>query len=190
METKSTYSAIVIGGSAGSFHPILEILQNLPKKFPIPIIITLHRLKTIHTGLKESVSIKSHIPIREPYDRQKIKPAHVYFAPSNYHLYIEPDYTFSLSTEELIEYSRPSIDVLFKSAAKVYGSNLLGIILSGANKDGSEGLKQIQEFGGTTIIQDPHEAEVQIMPNSAIELTKPDYILTIKNIIDFLQKLY
>lgn len=189
MNQENNQKVIVIGGSAGSFQSILHILEELPKNFNIPIIITIHRLKHIRSGLVESVSIKSNATIIEPFDKEDIKPNNIYIAPSNYHLFIEPDYSFSLSTEEPIEFSRPSIDVLFGSAAKVYKKNIIGILLSGANKDGAKGVKTIKENSGIVIIQDPNEAEVDIMPKSALEIISPDYIFKIEEIIAFLQNL-
>lgn len=189
MNQENNQKVIVIGGSAGSFQSILHILEELPKTFNIPIIITIHRLKHIRSGLVESVSIKSNATIIEPFDKEYIKPNNIYIAPSNYHLIIESDFSFSLSTEEPIEFSRPSIDALFVSAAKVYKNNIIGILLSGANKDGAKGMKTIKENGGIIIIQDPNEAEVDIMPKSAIEIVTPDFIYTIEDIITFLQNL-
>ena len=189
MNQENNQKVIVIGGSAGSFQSILHILEELPKNFNIPIIITIHRLKHIRSGLVESVSIKSNATIIEPFDKEDIKPNNIYIAPSNYHLFIEPDYSFSLSTEEPIEFSRPSIDVLFSSAGKVYKNNVISILLSGANKDGAKGVKSIKENGGIVIIQDPNESEVDIMPKSALEMITPDYIFKIEEIITFLQNL-
>jgi two-component system, chemotaxis family, protein-glutamate methylesterase/glutaminase len=189
LNQENNQKVIVIGGSAGSFQSILHILEELPKNFNIPIIITIHRLKHIRSGLVESVSIKSNATIIEPFDKEDIKPNNIYIAPSNYHLFIEPDYSFSLSTEEPIEFSRPSIDVLFSSAGKVYKNNVISILLSGANKDGAKGVKSIKENGGIVIIQDPNESEVDIMPKSALEMITPDYIFKIEEIITFLQNL-
>jgi len=183
------YKAIVIGGSAGSFQSILHIIEALPKNFSIPIIITLHRLKQVRSGLIESIALKSNNSILEPFDKQLIEPRSIYFAPSNYHIIIENDYSFSLSTEEAVEFSRPSIDIMFLSAAKVYKNTVLAILLSGANKDGAQGIKSIKEHGGTVIIQDPKEAEVPIMPKSALEIIKPNYIFTIQEIINYMQNI-
>jgi two-component system chemotaxis response regulator CheB len=189
MAIKYPYKAIVIGGSAGSFQTILHILESLPKHFSIPIIITLHRLKHVRSGLAESVSLTSHKPIVEPFDKQKIEQNTVYIAPSNYHLLVEDDYTFSLSTEQPVEFSRPSIDVLFASAAQVYKHELIAILLSGANKDGAQGMKIIKQLGGTLIIQDPSEAEVSIMPKSVIDIVRPDIIMETEDIITFLKNM-
>lgn len=187
---KNQYKAIVIGGSAGSFQSILQIIESLPKNFPIPILITIHRLKQVRSGLIESIGNKPNAKIHEPFDKQIIEPNSIYFAPSNYHLLVESDKTISLSTEEAIEFSRPSIDYMFNSAAYVYKHELLAILLSGANKDGANGIETIKHYNGTIIIQNPKEAEVAIMPKAALEKVEANYIFTIQEIIEFINNLF
>lgn len=189
MALSHPYKAIVIGGSAGSFQAVLHILESLPKNFSLPIILALHRLKHVRSGLAESVSLTSHKRIIEPYDKQKIEMNSIYIAPSNYHLLVDFDSTFSLSTEDAVEFSRPSIDVLFASAAQVYKDQLIAILLSGANKDGAQGMKVVKQCGGTVIIQDPKEAEVSIMPKSVIDIVRPDIIMETEDIITFLKNM-
>jgi two-component system, chemotaxis family, protein-glutamate methylesterase/glutaminase len=183
-------NAILIGGSAGSFQVVISILSLLPKNFPLPVILCLHRLKSIRSGFVEALSFKSAIPVIEPYDKEFIRPGLAYIAPANYHLYIEDDFSFALSTEDPVNHSRPSIDVTFKSAALAYGPGLTGIVLSGANSDGAEGLYEIKTAGGTTIIQDPNESEVNIMPLSCLEKNCIDNIFTTKQIINYLHKVF
>lgn len=182
--------AIAIGGSAGSFQVITSILKNIPEDFKIPIFLCFHRLKHIREGFEEALSIHSNIPIIEPDDKEKIKPGIAYLAPANYHMYIELNRTISLSTEELVNFSRPSIDITLQSAGYIYRKGLVGIILSGANKDGAFGLKKIKDNEGYTIIQDPKEAVVPTMPESAKEITQIDEVLTTQEIINFLNKLH
>jgi two-component system chemotaxis response regulator CheB len=189
-ELNSKYKAIVIGGSAGSFQPITKMLAELPKDFPLPIFLCLHRLKHVRHGFVEALSIKSSKPVLEPYDKDTIKKGHVYLAPANYHLCIELGNTISLSSEELVNNSRPAIDLTFESAAYVFKDKLIGILLSGANKDGAEGMRQIKLKGGLTIVQDPEESMINTMPSSAISKTKIDYILTVDEIISLLLELH
>ena len=142
------YKAVVIGGSAGSFQVITKILNSLPKNFPLPVLLSLHRLKHVRSGFVEALSIKSNIPIIEPFDKDTIKPGIGYLAPSNYHMYIELNKKIALSTEEPVNHSRPSIDLTFETAATAYRNKLVGIILSGANRDGADGLKKVKQNGG------------------------------------------
>jgi two-component system chemotaxis response regulator CheB len=180
---------IVIGGSAGSFQTILMMLDKLPKNYPHAIFCVLHRLKNVKTGFIEALSIKTKINLEEPKDKEKIKPSKVYLAPANYHMYLEYGNFISLSTEETVNHSRPSIDITFSSAAFSFGQNVIGILLSGANKDGAEGIFDIHKFGGYTIVQDPKDAQIHTMPQSALDLFEPNKILSAEEIVDFLIKI-
>ncbi|MGF1635462.1 MAG: chemotaxis protein CheB [Cyclobacteriaceae bacterium] len=186
----NSYKAIVIGGSAGSFQGITRILSAIPPDFPLPVIMCLHRLKHVREGFMEALSIKSVKPVIEPYDKEGVKKGNFYLAPANYHLSIELGNTFSLSTEEMINNSRPSIDITLESAAYVYKDKLIGILLSGANKDGALGMKRIKEKGGLTIAQELSECMIDTMPAAAIAATQIDYILKVDEIIRFLNELY
>lgn len=183
------YKAIVIGGSAGSLSLVVKMLSQLKEGFEYPIIICMHRLKHIRSGMAETLEAKCKLKVVEPVDKEKIQAGYVYLAPSNYHMFIEFDGTVSLSTEEPNNQSRPSIDYTLSSAATAYREKMVGIILTGANKDGAKGLKDIADRKGVTIVQDPKTAEVDTMPRSALKLVKPDYILPPQGIIDFLNKL-
>ncbi|MFW5792911.1 MAG: chemotaxis protein CheB [Bacteroidota bacterium] len=181
------YKVVIIGGSAGSFQVVTKILSKLPKDFNIPVVLALHRLKHVRHGFVEALSIKSSLPVVEPLDKDNMKPGKVYLAPANYHLYLELTGTFALSTEEPENHSRPSIDLTFATAGYAYKNKAIGIILSGANKDGALGLKKIKDYGGFTIVQDPDEAQMPTMPRSALEKTgKVDKILNVDEIIKFL----
>ncbi len=175
--------AIVIGGSAGSFKIVMQILASLPKDFNIPIFLCLHRLRSARKGFIETLKVKSTIKIIEPHDNEIIEPHYIYVAPANYHMYII-DGKIRLSVEEELNHSRPSIDITFYSAAEYYKKNLLGIILSGANNDGANGFLKIKENGGKTIAQIPNECEVSVMPLSCINNESVDKILTINEIIE------
>ena len=186
----TNFKAIVIGGSAGSFQGITKILSQVPKDFPLPIIMCLHRLKHVRNGFIEALSIKSIKDVIEPYDKESIKRGKVYLAPANYHLSIELGHYFSLSTEEMVNNSRPAIDITLETAAYTYKNKLIGILLSGANKDGAHGMKEIKDVGGITIVQDPAECMIDTMPTAALSTTKIDYTLSIDNIIKFLFEIH
>lgn len=183
------YKAIVIGGSAGSFQGISKILSNLPKDFELPIIMCLHRLKHVRNGFVEALNIKSIISLDEPNDKETIKKGKIYLAPANYHLCVELGNTFSLSTEDMVNNSRPSIDITLETAAYNYKNRLIGILLSGANRDGALGMKKIKDRGGLTIVQDPAECMIDTMPAAALKMTKIDHVMTIQQIIVFMTEL-
>ena len=183
------YKAVVIGGSAGSFQVVVKILQSLPKNFNYPVLLCLHRLKHVRSGFVEALSLKSNIPIIEPYDKTHIKPGTGYLAPANYHMYVELINQIALSTEDPINHSRPSIDLTYMSAAQAYRQKLIGIILSGANRDGALGMKKIVELGGTTIVQDPQECEVRTMTEATLNITKVTHVYNTDQIIQFLRNI-
>lgn len=180
---------VVIGGSAGSFQTVTNILAELPKSFPSPMFLCLHRLKYVRTGFVEALRLKSALPIHEPQDKENILPGHVYLAPANYHMYIDQGNIIALSTEEVVNHSRPSIDITFASAANTFGPNCVGILLSGANKDGALGLKAMKDAGATVIVQSPDECQVKTMTTAALKVTDVDFIFKSEQIISYLQKL-
>lgn len=185
----NTYKAIVIGGSAGSFQGVTRILSGIPKDFELPIIMCLHRLKHVRNGFVEALSIKSVKEITEPTDKESIKKGGVYLAPSNYHLSVELGNRFSLSTEDMVNNSRPAIDITLETAAYVYKQKLVGILLSGANRDGAIGMMKIRQRGGMTIVQEPEECMIDTMPKAALQLTEIDHVLKVDQILDFLIEL-
>ena len=185
----NSYKAVVIGGSAGSFQGMVKILSQLPKGFPLPIIMCLHRLKHVRNGFVEALSIKSVVQVTEPNDKENIKKGGVYLAPANYHMSVELGNYFALSTEEMINNSRPAIDITLSTSAFVYKEKLIGILLSGANRDGAAGMKNIHEKGGLTLVQEPSECMIDTMPRAALSVTKIDYVLKIDQIIEFFKEL-
>lgn len=186
---KSQYKAVVIGGSAGSFQVVTKILSEINENFDLPIFMALHRLKHVRHGFVEALSLKSKKTIVEPDDKESIKKGIVYLAPSNYHMNIELGNKIALSTEEMINNSRPSIDNTFESASYVYKKKIIGIILSGANKDGAAGIKKLKDRGGFAIVQDPDECTIQTMTLAALNITKIDLVLKTDGIIKFLNSL-
>jgi two-component system chemotaxis response regulator CheB len=185
----NNYKAIVIGGSAGSFQGITKILSQLPKTFPLPIIMCLHRLKHVRNGFVEALSIKSVFPVVEPFDKEQIKRGGVYLAPSNYHMSVELGNYFAMSTEEMINNSRPAIDITLGTAAYVFREKLIGILLSGANRDGGLGMKHIKDKGGLTIVQEPTECMIDTMPKAALAMTKIDHVLKVDDIVSLMSEL-
>lgn len=185
----NSYKAVVIGGSAGSFQGVVKILSQLPPGFPLPIIMCLHRLKHVRNGFVEALSIKSVVQVTEPNDKENIKKGSVYLAPANYHMSIELGNHFALSTEEMINNSRPAIDITLGTSAFVYRDKLIGILLSGANRDGALGMKYIHERGGLTIVQEPTECMIDTMPKAALAITKIDHVMKIDQIVEFLKDL-
>ena len=176
------YEAIVIGTSAGGAAALAELLPVFPAAYPLPIVVVQH----LHP-LQESAAVVHYdrrcvLTIKEAAEKEPVRPGHVYLAPPNYHLLIEDDKTFSLSIDPKVNYSRPSIDVLFESAVDVYSPRLIGVILTGASHDGAQGLRLIKENGGLTVVQDPATAEVSYMPQAALQATRVDYVLPLAEI--------
>ena len=180
---------VVIGVSTGGLKVIKAILSVLPSEFALSIIIVMHRHKETDGYLERSLNDECKMQVKQADEKEEIKAGIVYVAPPNYHLLIEDDGTFSMSVEGPVNYARPSVDVVFESAAEVYGEGLIGVILTGANKDGSRGLKMIKKSGGLTIVQTPETSEAAEMSKSAMEAVKPDYVLPLIEIGRLLRKL-
>ena len=183
------FEAVVIGASAGGFEALMAILKDLPATYPMPLVVVLHLPDNHESKLAELFGYRLSLQVREARDKESLAPGTLYFAPSGYHLSIEDDHSFSLSCEERVSYARPSIDVLFASAADAYGKSLAGILLTGANYDGAAGLAGMQVAGGLTIVQDPASAEVATMPEAALRRMTPDLILPLAEIRSVLHKL-
>lgn len=184
-----SYEVVVMGGSTGSIDVLLRVLPKLPMPLSFALIIVLHRKNTADSTLANLLSLKTSHPLREVDDKDVVKPGTIYLAPADYHLLIERTKVFALDDSEKVNYSRPSIDVTFESAADVYGPSLIGILLSGANADGSLGLTAIKRAGGLLVAQQPETAQVGFMPQQAILNSSVDYILDIPQLIDFLKSL-
>jgi len=180
---------IVLGGSSGGIEALLAIIPGLSPDFSIPIAIVMHQSRTSRSLLALVLQSRTKLIVREPEDKEEILPKHIYVAPADYHLMIEQDRTFSYAYSELVNYSRPSIDVLFESAADAYGDKLLGVLITGSNSDGAAGMKQIKERGGITIVEDPATANSPNMPAAAIKITQIDFVLSIPETIKKLNTL-
>lgn len=180
---------IAIGGSAGSLQVILKIFEYIKPGFPIPMLLILHRNAAYPSPLEELLRLKTDLTVREIEEKDKIQAGYIYTCPPDYHVLIEKDHSFSLDDSEKVNYSRPSIDVVFKSASDIYCESLVSILLSGANADGAEGLLYAKKNGSITIIQNPEDAEVPYMPQEAMKRLKADYVLNTNEITGFLDSL-
>lgn len=197
------YELIVVGASLGGLHALEVLLKGLPKDFPVPVAIAQHRHKTSDGSLSAVLQQQCAVPITEVEDKDIIMPGRVYVAPADYHLLVEASQTewgsqeeyrtsiptLALSTEAPVLYARPSIDVLFESAADAYGEKVIGVILTGASNDGSQGLASIKANGGLTIVQEPSTAYCATMPKAAIAAVAIDWILPLHEIAPLIVKL-
>jgi two-component system chemotaxis response regulator CheB len=173
---------VVIGGSAGGVDALVGLVPALPPGFGPAVTCILHVPPDRDSRLAELFALRAALPVREAQDKEPIQPGTVYFAGSGYHLSIEQDRSFSLSCEPPVQFARPAIDILMESAADVYGPALAGILLTGANYDGAEGMCRIRECGGLTIVQDPEEAQARSMPEEAIRRCAPHMVLPLAGI--------
>jgi two-component system, chemotaxis family, protein-glutamate methylesterase/glutaminase len=180
--------AVVIGASAGALEALSAILPSLPADCGLPVIIVVHVPRDKKSVLAEIFQAKCSIEVREAEDKEPILGGTAYFAPPDYHLLVETDKSLSLSDDEPVFYSRPSIDVLFESAADAYGPGLIAIVLTGANRDGATGLKAVAEAGGTAIVQSPEGAYASAMPEAAIAECPAARVLSLKEIAVYLQE--
>jgi two-component system chemotaxis response regulator CheB len=182
----TTYELIAIGASWGGLHAVSELLRGLPEELEAAVVVAQHRSpKAPHGGLEALLQDQTRRPVVEASDKDPIEPRHVYVAPPDYHLLVEPG-QFGLSTEGHVRYARPSIDVLFESAADAYRERVVGIVLTGANNDGASGLRRIKELGGVAVVQDPGTAAMRTMPEAALAATAADAVLPISEIGKFL----
>lgn len=181
--------AIIIGTSAGGIHTLKAIISKLPKDFAFPIVIVIHRLKNVKSHLVQVLQSFSKLEVKEAEEKEQMLGGKIYVAPSNYHLLLEDDSSFSLTVDEVVNFSRPSIDISFISFGEVLKEKLLGIVLTGANSDGARGLKSIQQNGATVWVQDPDDAYVSSMPRAAIALVPDAKRLTVDEIARELQEL-
>jgi len=179
---------IVIGASLGGLRALRELLQSLRPDFSIPIAIVQHRHRDLRHRLAESLQSDIRLPLREVEDRDPLLPGQVYLAPADYHLLIEAKFLL-LSTDPPVSYARPSIDVLFESAADAYGERLVGVILTGANQDGAIGAAAIKAHGGLVLVQEPTTAESAVMPAAASAQTSVDAVLALPELAAQLNQL-
>lgn len=186
---RSKIEAVVVGGSAGAVNAFSTVLSALPSHFSIPLAVVLHLLPHKPSYLVPVFAAQCGLIVKEAEDKETITIKTLYIAPPNYHLLVEKPGALSLSADAPEHFSRPSIDVLFESAADVFGPRLLGVLLSGANDDGANGLAHIQRQGGLTVVQSPQTATAPVMPEAALRVMKPDHVLGLLDIGPFLASL-
>ena len=181
--------AIVIGVSAGGLKALSVILPGLPRDFGLPILIVIHLPPGKKSIVADLFDEKCQVTVSEAEDKEPIQAGRIYFAPPDYHLLVEPDKRLSLSSDEPVLFSRPSIDVLFETAADAYGPDLVGIVLTGANNDGAQGLRAVSLAGGTAIVERPDQAFAGAMPLAALDACPEAKILSLDEITAYLRKL-
>jgi two-component system, chemotaxis family, protein-glutamate methylesterase/glutaminase len=181
--------AIVIGASAGGVQALSELLPALPESSKLSIFVVIHVPRDRPSFLVDVFSPKCALRVREAQDKEPVAPGTVYFAPSNYHMLVDRGPQLALSVDDPVHHSRPSVDVLFESAAEVYRERLLGVILTGANEDGAAGLAAVRDAGGTTVIQQPQTAQASLMALSALERRPPDFVLSLGEIAELLRSI-
>lgn len=177
--------AVVMGGSAGALVVVGELLAALPRDSQVPVIVVVHLAPGRPSLLPQLFASRCALPVREPDDKQPIGPG-VWIAPPDYHLLVESQRCFALSIDAPIKFSRPSIDVLFESAARTYGTGLLAVVLTGANDDGAQGASAVRKHGGLLAVQDPQTAESPAMPKAAMRAAKPQVVAAIPELASLL----
>jgi two-component system chemotaxis response regulator CheB len=181
--------AIAIGASAGGVEALSTVLPALRRGLNAPVFVVLHLPRERPSLLVDIFRHKCEFEVREAADKESVQAGTIYFAPPDYHLLVDRGPSLALSVDEPVHFSRPSIDVLLESAADAYGERLLGVVLTGGNEDGAAGLAAVHAAGGYTVVQDPEEAQMPLMPESALKRTKPDYVLRLHEIAALLRAL-
>ncbi|ALG66844.1 chemotaxis protein CheB [Beggiatoa leptomitoformis] len=183
---KPRFQAVVIGSSAGGIKALSAVLRVLPSNFSLPILIVQHLHPESDSYIVNILSNCTSLRVKQADEKETIMSGVIYIAPPNYHLLVEENKTLSLSIDSPVNFSRPSVDVLFETASYAYRDRLIGIILTGANSDGSLGVRKIKNMGGYVIVQSPETAEAKAMPQAAIAATKVDKVLPIEHIGSYL----
>jgi two-component system chemotaxis response regulator CheB len=186
--TDVAIEAVVIGASAGALEALSIVLPTLPQSYRLAVLVVVHVPADKQSVLVELFRQRCDVQVREAEDKEPIESGTVYFAPPGYHLLVEKDRTLSLSIDEPVLYSRPSIDVLFESAAEAYGPALVSVVLTGANQDGAAGMKAVAAAGGMAIIQSPEEAFAPAMPEAALVACPSASVMSLKEIATYLQR--
>lgn len=181
--------AIVIGTSAGAVEALSMLLPHLPGDLPVPVIVVVHVPPDKRSIMASLMASKCPLRVKEAEDKEPLAPSTIYFAVPDYHLLVEADKTLALSNDEPVSFSRPSIDVLFESAADAFGKRLIAIVLTGANHDGADGARAIIDVGGTVLVQDPQTAFASTMPQEAIRACGTAKVLSIAGILKYLEEL-
>lgn len=189
MRNRRETEVLLIGGSAGSISVLLEVLPHLNDELSFPIMVIVHRKAHPESILEGLLGFRSRLPVAEVYDKMTLKASRIYLVPADYHLLFEDKHLVSLDYSEKINYSRPSIDVTFQSAAQIFKEHTTALLLSGANIDGLEGLRCVAQQEGLILVQDPDTAEVAYMPQQAIHQLQVDAVLKPQDIAAFINQL-
>ena len=184
-----SYQAIVIGASAGGLKALSQLMADFDESLQLPVLITKHLASDDKGGAAAVLNAATRLNVVDAKDKQILRGGTCYLAPANYHMLVENEQQICLSMDEKVCHSRPSIDVLFQSAAWVFGDRLVAVILTGANDDGSDGVRAVKAKGGVTIAQNPESAEVATMPKSAIATQCVDHVLSLEKMSGFIQSL-
>ncbi len=185
-ESLPRIDAIVIGTSAGGVEALTRLLPQIPATLAAAVLIVVHVPRERPSLLTDIFRAKCKLRVEEAVDKADIKPGCIYFATPDYHMLVDTGPQIALSVDDVVQYSRPSIDVLFESAGDIYGTHLLGVLLTGGNEDGAAGMAYIARCGGTTIVQEPAEALAAAMPNGALKIMKPTHVLRLDDIRDLI----
>ena len=185
-EAAPGYRVVVVGASAGGLHALRTLVSGLPADFELPVVVVQHRAKESEL-LCELLQECSPVPVYEVVDKMDMGRG-VYVGPPDYHMLVDDGY-FSLTTDEPVRFSRPSIDVMFDSAVDTFGMDVVGVVLTGANADGARGLRRIADAGGHAVVQDPEQAEVRVMPRSAIKAVPDACVLRLEEIAPHLARI-
>ncbi|GEL72167.1 chemotaxis protein CheB [Myxococcus virescens] len=180
--------AVVVGASAGGVEALVTVLPSLPRAFRPSVLVVIHQPRERRSMLVDIFSARCALPVREAQDKESVQPGTIYFAPPDYHLLVDEGPSLALSADDPVLFSRPSIDVLFESAADVYGHRLAGLILTGANSDGARGLAAVRDAGGVTLVQRPDTAHVATMPAAALARGPVDFVLSLEQLADLLRR--
>lgn len=186
---RSVPEAVVIGVSAGALDALSAVLPALPENYKLPVLVVVHLPPDKDSIMADLLGKKCRVEVREAEDKEQIGPGIVYFAPPDYHLLVEVDRRLSLSSDEPVNYSRPSIDVLFETAADAYGDKLVGVILTGASSDGARGLRAVLDKGGVGIVQRPDQSQASVMPQSSLTLCPEAQALSLEEIAEYMKEL-
>lgn len=189
MARRMPYQAVAIGVSSGGVQALKRLLGALPPDFPLPVLIVQHISPDAGGGMARLLDDLCAIRVKEADEQDAIEPATVYLAPPNYHLLVESGGFLALSADPPVSYARPSVDVLFESAAAVFGAGLIGIVLTGANYDGARGVQAIKRRGGMVVVQDPEDAETPQMPQAALAAVTPDHVVPLGGMAALLMRL-
>jgi two-component system chemotaxis response regulator CheB len=177
---------LLLGGSAGSFKPLFQVVKSFPANLNKTVVIVIHRKRNFLSEIESLFAQNSQMLLKEISDKDRIKRNTVYIAPANYHVLIEKGGYFSLDVSEPVWYSKPAIDVTFESAADAYDKHCTAVLFSGANQDGAQGMLDLRNAGSLTIAQHPDDAEMPEMPRSAININAVDYVLRTNEIFELL----